>query len=44
MKLYASGGGLPETILALQKETRYGTLRRCGPAHGGVKAQRVPWR
>ena len=24
------------------KETRYGTLRRCGPAHGGVKAQRVP--
>ena len=24
------------------KETRYGTLRRCGPAHGGVKTQRVP--
>ena len=24
------------------KETRYGALRRCGPAHGGVKAQRVP--
>ena len=24
------------------KETRYGALRRCGPAYGGVKAQRVP--
>ena len=42
MKLHASGEDYLETILVLQKETRYGTLRRCGPAHGGVKAQRVP--
>ena len=45
MKLHASGEDYLETILVLQKklgkETRYGTLRRCGPAHGGVKAQRV---
>ena len=41
MKLHASGEDYLETILVL-KETRYGALRRCGPAHGGVKAQRVP--
>ena len=42
MKLHASGEDYLETILVLQNETRYGALRRCGPAHGGVKAQRVP--
>ena len=42
MKLHASGEDYLETILVLQKETRYGTLRRCGPAHGDVKAQCVP--
>ena len=35
-------GGLPGNHPCSPKETRYGTLRRCGPAHGGVKAQRVP--
>ena len=43
MKLHASGGGLPGNHpCSPKKETRYGALRRCGPAHGGVKAQRVP--
>ena len=35
-------GGLSGKRPCSPKETRYGTLRRCGPAHGGVKAQRVP--
>ena len=35
-------GGLPGNHPCSPKETRYGALRRCGPAHGGVKAQRVP--
>ena len=42
MKLHASGEDYLEAILVLQKKTRHGALRRCGPAHGGVKAQRVP--
>ena len=35
-------GGLPGNHPCSPKETQYGALRRCGPAHGGVKAQRVP--
>ena len=35
-------GGLPENHPCSPKETRYGALRRYSPAHGGVKAQRVP--
>ena len=35
-------GGLPGNHPCSPKETRYGALRRCGPAHGGIKAQRVP--
>ena len=35
-------GGLPGNHPCSPKEKRYGALRRCGPAHGGVKAQRVP--
>ena len=35
-------GGLPGSHTCSPKEIRYGTLRRCGPTHGGVKAQRVP--
>lgn len=41
MKLHASGEDYLETILVLQKKLGM-VLRRCGPAHGGVKAQRVP--
>ena len=37
---------IPDLKLSEQPEApigKYGrTLRRCGPAHGGVKAQRVP--
>ncbi len=35
-------GGLSGNHPCSPKETRHGALRRCGPAHGGVKAQRVP--
>lgn len=38
----ASGEDYLEAILVLKKKLGYGALRRCGPAHGGVKAQRVP--
>ena len=41
MKLYASGEDYLEMFLFFIKNG-YGALRRCGPAHGGVKAQRVP--
>ena len=38
MKLHASGEDYLEAILVLHKKTGHGTLRRCGPAHGGVQS------
>ena len=34
-------GGLPGNHPCSPKETRYGTLRRCSPAHGSIKTECV---